>query len=66
MSNGIVVKHKATGNTYAVSEENYNPETETKVRPLKIHESVMSFPVRTSKVAKAGATELPNTKEENK
>lgn len=40
---GIVVQHKATGNTYAVSEENFNPKTESKVRELKAGESVRSF-----------------------
>lgn len=40
---GIVVRHKETGNTYAVSEENLNPDTEEKVRDLKPGESIRSF-----------------------
>lgn len=40
---GIVVQHKATGNTYAVSEENFNSKTESKVRELKPGESIRSF-----------------------
>lgn len=44
MSHGIVVRHKETGNVYAVSQENYNPQVEEKVRDLYLHESVLSFP----------------------
>lgn len=40
---GIVVRHKETGNTYAVSEENFNQATEEKVRDLKPGESIRSF-----------------------
>lgn len=40
---GIVVRHKETGNTYAVSEENLNQATEEKVRDLKPGESIRSF-----------------------
>lgn len=41
---GIVVKHKATGNVYAVSKENWNKGTEVFVRELKVGESVLTFP----------------------
>lgn len=41
---GIVVKHKATGNVYAISEENLDKTTETKVRDLKAGESPLDFP----------------------
>lgn len=40
---GIVVRHKETGNTYAVSEENLNPDTEVRIRDLKPGESIRSF-----------------------
>lgn len=42
-NHGIVVKHKETGNHYAVSENNLNPKTEVKVRKLTKFESVRSF-----------------------
>lgn len=41
---GIVVKHKHTGNVYAISEENIDKNTETKVRDLKPGESPRNFP----------------------
>ena len=40
---GIVVKHKHTGNVYAISEENLDKNTETKVRDLKPGESPMNL-----------------------
>lgn len=46
MSKGLVVQHKKTGNRYAVSEENFNPKTEDKVRELKRGETVRSFVAR--------------------
>lgn len=61
---GIVVQHKATGNTYAVSEENFNPKTESKVRELKAWESVRSFahkPKTNSKPASTGSATATGT-----
>lgn len=61
---GIVVQHKATGNTYAVSEENFNPKTESKVRELKAGESVRSFthkPKTNNKPASTGSATATGT-----
>lgn len=57
---GIVVQHKATGNTYAVSEENFNPKTESKVRELKAWESPRSF-AHKPKTSKSGSATVATT-----
>lgn len=43
MSNGIVVEGKESGVRYALREENFNPETETKVRDLKPGETILGY-----------------------
>lgn len=53
---GIVVKHKETGNVYAISEENIDKNTETKVRDLKPGESPMNFPHKAQVAAKNSKT----------
>jgi len=66
---GIVVRHKETGNTYAVSEENRNPDTEEKIRDLKPGESIRSFvhkPKETLKSDKPQAIKPATTPKENK
>lgn len=64
MSKGIVVQHKETGNRYAVSEENFNPKTEDKIRVLKRGESVRSFvsrpqPKKSESTKTSSAASLP-------
>lgn len=71
---GIVVQHKATGNTYAVSAENFNPKTESKVRDLKAWESPRSFahkpkaskPAPTASTASTGNQTVATNSKENK
>lgn len=53
---GIVVKHKETGNVYAISEENIDKNTETKVRDLKPGESPMNFPHKAQVATKNSKT----------
>lgn len=43
MPKGIVVQNKVTGNVYAVSEENMNPDQERFLRDLRSGESTFSF-----------------------
>lgn len=40
---GIVVEHKESGVRYAVSDKNFDPRNERKVRDLKTGESVLSY-----------------------
>lgn len=40
---GIVVQHKESGVRYALSDENYDPKTERKVRDLKPGETTRSY-----------------------
>uniref|UniRef100_A0AAU6R5U9 Uncharacterized protein n=1 Tax=Micrococcus phage Olihed TaxID=3092209 RepID=A0AAU6R5U9_9CAUD len=42
-SKGIVVEHKGNGMQFAVSEVNFNPKTQKKVRDLKPGESVLTY-----------------------
>ena len=58
---GIVVKHKDTGNVYAISEENLDKNTETKVRDLKPGESTMNFPHKAQVDAKSTKTTNQST-----
>ena len=43
---GIVVESLSSGNRYARSERNFNPEREKKVRDLKPGETVIGFKTR--------------------
>lgn len=43
MSNGIVVEGKESGVRYALREENFDPETEIKVRDLKPGETILGY-----------------------
>lgn len=47
---GIVVESLSSGNRYARSERNFNPEREKKVRDLKPGETVIGFKTREKKV----------------
>lgn len=50
MMKGIVVESLSSGNQYARSERNFNPEREKKVRDLKPGETVIGFKTRENKV----------------
>lgn len=71
---GLVVQHKATGNTYAVSADNFNPKTESKVRELKAWESPRSFahkpkeskPAATASAASNGDKSVATNSKETK
>jgi hypothetical protein len=43
---GIIVDHKETGIRYAISEVNFNPKTQTKVRGLNPGETVLGYKPR--------------------
>ena len=43
MSHGIVVDHKESGTRFATLEENFDPATQTKVRDLRMDESITSY-----------------------
>lgn len=46
MTKGIVVEDKSNGIRYAISEKNFNPKTQDKVRELKRFETVRGFKPR--------------------
>lgn len=60
---GIVVKHKETGVTYAISEDRFNAKVHKKLRDLEPGESVLAFRPKPER-ALGEATDAKTTKTE--
>ena len=64
MSNGIVVDHKDAGVRYAISKDNFDEATMTKVRDLKPGETVIGYtPRAVESLAAVAGTNTPGDAE---